>query len=295
MYHEVLEENINYDAWTVVKKCEFRRQMEYLKNNYLVISMNDASDIMNRKGKECEHYALVTFDDGYSGNYNVVMPIMTELGLPFTVFCSTNYIERGDLYWWDKVIYSALNCRTKISLTEFFLGVYDFRKSQTAEQRWVEIQRLLTDLKQAGKETRENIVSVIMMKNGNSSKACPMRPLTIEQVKELANNELVTIGSHSHTHDILTELSLDEAYGNILRSRNHLIKWSGQRVNYFSYPNGDYSTELMKAVKNAGFLCAVTTENRKWKSTDSVFAIPRIGIGRFDSINKFKATLTGVQ
>ena len=139
MYHEVLEENINYDAWTVVKKCEFRRQMEYLKNNYLVISMNDASDIMNRKGKECEHYALVTFDDGYSGNYNVVMPIMTELGLPFTVFCSTNYIERGDLYWWDKVIYSALNCRTKISLTEFFLGVYDFRKSQTAEQRWVEI------------------------------------------------------------------------------------------------------------------------------------------------------------
>jgi peptidoglycan/xylan/chitin deacetylase (PgdA/CDA1 family) len=288
MYHEVLDDEQNVDAWTVIRASEFRKQMEYLKSHHDVISLDAACELMRNGGRIKAKYAVVTFDDGYSGNRRVVLPIMAELNLPFTVFCATGSIEQGEPYWWDRVIHSALACRKTVMLTDMLLGTYDFDTRLRGEFRWNEIHRLLTDLKSVERQRREQIVNAITRQTGESQQSGPLRPMTPKQVRELADAGLATIGAHSHTHDILTQLTPEEAEDNILRSKKKLEAWTGKRVDYFSYPNGDYSPALMCAAERAGFLAAMSTEERAWRHTDDVYAIPRIGIGRFDSLKKFK-------
>lgn len=292
MYHEVLDDEQDVDAWTVVRASEFRKQMEYLKNHYDVISLDAACDLMRNGVQSRSKYAVVTFDDGYSGNRRVVLPVMSALNLPFTVFCSTGPIEQGEPYWWDRVIRSALASRKKVMLTDMLLGVYDFGPGVRGESRWNEIQRLLTDLKAVNRERREQIVNVIDQQSGESRQTCLIQPMTPKQVQELADSTLVTIGAHSHTHEILTKLTPEETEDNIIRSKIKLEKWTGRRIAYFSYPNGDYSTALMRAVARAGFMAAVSTEERTWRRTEDIYAIPRIGVGRFDSIQLFKAKVS---
>jgi len=292
MYHEVLEDEQNVEAWTIVRASEFAKQMEYLKSHYDVISFDEARDLIENGDRIKEKYAVVTFDDGYAGNHRVVLPVMAALNLPFTVFCATEAIEQGELYWWDRVIHLALVSGKRVTLTDMLPGTYDFGTRVRGASRWNEIQRLLTDMKSMGQQRREQIVRVIARQTDESKHSEPLRLMTPQQVRELASAALVTIGAHSHTHDILTQLAPGEAGNSILRSKEILEAWTGKRVDYFSYPNGDYSPALMRSVACAGFTAAVCTEERAWTRTDNNYAIPRIGVGRFDSLSIFKAKVT---
>lgn len=292
MYHEVLEDGQDIDAWTVVRASEFRKQMGYLKSNYDVISLDAARDLIKSGEMSKGKYAVVTFDDGYAGNLRMVLPVMAALNLPFTVFCATEASEQGEPYWWDKVILSALASEKRLTLTDMLLGTYDFSKRKHGKSRWNEIQRLLTDLKRVEDERRGQILHGMVWQTDALKQAGSLRPMTPQQVRELAGAAQVTIGAHSHTHDILTQLNAEEAEDSILRSKEKLEAWTGRSVNYFSYPNGDYSPPLMRAVKRAGFLAAVCTEERAWRLTDDIYAIPRIAVGRYDSLSIFKAKLS---
>ena len=274
MYHEVLEDEQDIDAWTVIRASDFRKQMEYLKSHHDVISLDAACELMRNVDRIKAKHAVVTFDDGYTGNRRVVLPIMAELNLPFTVFCATGPIEQGEPYWWDRVIRSALTCGQRVVLTDMLPGTYDFSTDSYGESRWNEIQRLLTDLKSLGRQKREQIMRAITRQTDESSQSGPLRPMTPQQVRELADSRLATIGAHSHTHDILTQLTPEEAGASILRSKQKLQEWTKARVNYFSYPNGDYSPALMHAVASAGFQAAVSTEERAWRRADEIYAIP---------------------
>ena len=292
MYHEVLEDEQDVDAWTVLRASEFRKQMEYLKRHYIVVSLDAARDLMKEGDQSRAKYAVVTFDDGYEGNRRVVLPVMEALNLPFTVFCATGAIEQGEPYWWDRVIHSALSCGKRVILTDMLLGTYDFDTRLLGEPRWNEIQRLLTDLKSVERQRREQIVRAIARQSAESQQPGPLRPMTPKQVRELSDAGLATIGAHSQTHDILTQLTPEEAGDSILRSKEKLEAWTGKRIDYFSYPNGDHSPALMRAVACAGFTAAVSTEERAWRQSDDIFAIPRIGVGRFDSMTLFKAKVS---
>lgn len=292
MYHEVLEDEQGADAWTVVRASEFQKQMKHLKSHYDVISLDAVLCLMKNGGKSKGRFAVVTFDDGYAGNLRVALPVMADLNLPFTVFCPTKPIEQGEVYWWDQVICSVTARKTKLNLSEMLPRAYDFDPNLRGESRWNEIQRLLTDLKTLEPERRGRIVHAITQQAGALQRCHMIQPMSPGQVRELADSGLATIGAHSHTHDILTQLTPEEAEDSILRSKEKIEAWTGRRVDYFSYPNGDYSPALMRVVERAGFLAAVSTEERVWRRADDVYAIPRIGIGRFDSMSLFRAKVS---
>ena len=112
--------------------------------------------------------------------------------------------------------------------------------------------------------------------------------LTIDEIRELAKSPLVTIGAHSHCHSMLPTLPAETAIQSIAESKRLLEEWISQPVIHFSYPNGDHDEAVVNMVKECGFSSAVTTRPDFWCSADSVFKIPRMGIGRYDSLDKFK-------
>ncbi|MFQ5736278.1 MAG: polysaccharide deacetylase family protein [Thermodesulfobacteriota bacterium] len=295
MYHEIAEDSDEIEAWTVVRKSDFIRQMEYLSVHFDMLSMEEALERMSPGHKDSQRPgALVTFDDGYSGNNRVLLPIVRSMNLPVTVFVATRAVKEGSLYWYDRII-NALQGGVPITLDlkRLALGNYRINRYRGAEN-WREIERLLRDLKALEPQARAAAVEAILGELGPSkAKPCSLGPMTHEELAEISGCPLMTIGAHSHCHNILTQLSGEDIRESVETSRELLEEWTGCRMRYFSYPNGNFDDGVVDIIRGLGFECAVTTVSRPWSKEDPVFTIPRIGVGRYDSFESFKIKVSG--
>jgi peptidoglycan/xylan/chitin deacetylase (PgdA/CDA1 family) len=88
-----------------------------------------------------------------------------------------------------------------------------------------------------------------------------------------------TIGSHTHTHPIFSQITLRQCQDELVRSKKILEKILEAPVSYFAYPNGvpnkDFQKEHQILVKKAGYDFAFSTSHGKLQSKTNVFACPR--------------------
>lgn len=301
MYHEIRDDFDNIDAWTVVKKSDFIKQMEHLTNHFNIISLKDAIALMKNQilDNRDKPSVVITFDDGYKGNYQVLLPVIKSMNVPVTVFVATGHVQDQKLYWYDRLINALQPSSTpssiNLSLNHFSLSNYCINKNRGVKNWW-ETERLLCDLKTLKPDVRENVVEDILKVLNHKPKKSfyNISPLSIKEVKELADCQLVTIGAHSHCHNILTQLTDDKIGETVSSSKRLLEDWTGKTVDYFSYPNGNYNDDVINIIKKIGFGCSLTTVARPWLKEDSLFTIPRIGIGRYDSFDYFKVKVSGI-
>jgi peptidoglycan/xylan/chitin deacetylase (PgdA/CDA1 family) len=296
MYHELAPDTEDIEAWTVVRKSDFVRQMEYLSSEFNIVSLRDALRLMNDPARgNGRPMAVVTFDDGYTGNRRILLPAIKSLNIPVTVFVATKAVQDSNIYWYDRLI-SAVQRETmvELDLNDLGLGLYNINRERGAEN-WRQIEMLLAGLKAVEPVRRARTVEDILKRLGalRGKDYYKLDHLTNEEVRELSACPLVTIGAHSHCHSILTQLSYEDMRESVKASKLLLEKWTGRDVPYFSYPNGNYDENVIDALKAEGFECSVTTEARAWDRADSVFTIPRIGIGRYDSMDLFKIKVSG--
>lgn len=101
MYHDVMDRPAVYFD---VSTAEFRQHLKQLKAARAnVIPLADLYDHM-RHGKELPERAVVlTFDDGYLGQYTKVYPLLKEFGYPATFFVPTGTVgvktSRDHMTW----------------------------------------------------------------------------------------------------------------------------------------------------------------------------------------------------
>ena len=95
-YHQVLPE-FDYMRPREPTVSDFEWQMELLAKYFNPISLSDALTALEY-GELPERAVCVTFDDGYANNEELAMPILTRLGIPATVFVSTNFLNGGRMW-----------------------------------------------------------------------------------------------------------------------------------------------------------------------------------------------------
>lgn len=293
-YHELLEDDVDLEAWTVVRKSEFLRQLEYLDRYYEIVSLDQALARADAPDGS-RPLAVITFDDGDSGNASVLLPIVEKLQIPVTVYIATRQIVEQTPYWFDQVINALqVDDMLEIDLSRFGLDAYRFNATRGAKN-WNEIERLLDALKSLPPDARVDAVAIALAKLplADRSKRGQIRPMTIDEVKALAACPLVTIGSHSHCHNLLTQISSTAAEESIRQSKELLETWTGKTVDHFAYPNGSHDDATVQIVEAAGFRSAVTFDSGLWDREYSPYRIPRMSVGRYDSLEKFKLNLVG--
>lgn len=112
-----------------------------------------------------------------------------------------------------------------------------------------------------------------------------------KKVKKYAS-EYLTFQSHSYNMHraggtighggIFPALSHDEAVKDLEQS----IRTCGNG-DAFAYPYGDYTDDCIKAVKDAGFKCAVTTQYGRAKVGDDPLCLPRVRMLKGQSLDSF--------
>jgi len=90
LYHSI---GIN-NAKANVTPEQFEIQMEYLKNNYNVVSLDKIMKFV-KEGKSLPNKSVtITFDDGYYNVYQNAYPLLKKYGLPATIFITTGYVQK---------------------------------------------------------------------------------------------------------------------------------------------------------------------------------------------------------
>jgi len=294
MYHEIARDSVHAESWMVIRESDFLRQIEYLLSRYDIVDLDHAIAHMQARTVSPRPMALITFDDGNCGNATLLRSILERLGLPVTMYIATRHVAERRAYWFDRVI-NAVQGRpaTEVDLRAFGIGRYQINRLR-GKANWRCIHVMLEAMKSLAPDTREDAVESVLS-SMNVASLHPMwqaAAMSVDDVRAVAACPLVTIGAHSHCHNILPQLNPEDIQASVEQSKKLLEEWSGTQIAHFAYPNGAYSEEVTNIVRRAGFRSAATTTPTLWTWRDSVFHIPRLGVGRYDSMDEFKYRLS---
>jgi peptidoglycan/xylan/chitin deacetylase (PgdA/CDA1 family)/2-polyprenyl-3-methyl-5-hydroxy-6-metoxy-1,4-benzoquinol methylase len=109
-----------------------------------------------------------------------------------------------------------------------------------------------------------------------------------EEIRELQRRG-IEFGSHSLSHRPLTELPIEEAVREAVRSKTTLERGLGTRVRTFAYPYGASDGVIHHLIGACGYTFGLTCRSGPSQFHDSHLALPRIEIQGHDGLQEFAA------
>ncbi len=112
MYHEIATEEKRRlickktSPTYVVEAEQFKSQMSWLaEQGFSTVSLYDVVDILENRNFHSlpNKPIIITFDDGYAGNYKYALPILKEFGLSAVFFITVNKIGAPLMMDWSQV------------------------------------------------------------------------------------------------------------------------------------------------------------------------------------------------
>jgi peptidoglycan/xylan/chitin deacetylase (PgdA/CDA1 family) len=246
----------------VVTPESLRIHCSILLSRYVVLPLAEALVAWAGQEELRRPLAVLTFDDGYQDNYLYAAPVLAEMKLRATFFPVVGLVGTEELPWYDRLV-RALQVRHAGKVDgdgpddralRAVLKAYGSSTDPAAR-----VLAAVNAAKQLAPQTRRTVLAHLESKG----KGLPPLPedliMAPAQLVELAvrGHE---IGSHGLTHEILTMLSDGELQAEVRQSRLRLECCINRPVISFSYPNGDVDARVAKAVADAGYTCAVTTD-----------------------------------
>lgn len=75
---------------------KFRQQMKYLKDNgFFTLTLDELYGYLRENASIPSKSIVLTFDDGYIGNYTYAYPILKEFGFTATIFMISECVDKG--------------------------------------------------------------------------------------------------------------------------------------------------------------------------------------------------------
>jgi poly-beta-1,6-N-acetyl-D-glucosamine N-deacetylase len=116
--------------------------------------------------------------------------------------------------------------------------------------------------------------------------------MTWEQIQEVSDNNLGTIGNHSHSHEYLVDWSDNEIKSDLENSIQIFKKNIGYSPKIFSYPFGEYSNNFKKIVSDLDFEFAFGQHSGVVDPSKNFLELPRFPINeKYGELERFKSIL----
>lgn len=261
---------------------DLEKYINFIKNNFRVINVDELHQIIAQGKKVKEKLALITFDDGYRDNYDLAYPILKKFDVPGLFFIATAMIESGHLTWWDEIAWHVKHCSgKKIKLKNWIDAV------QIDEQVSINtIKKVLARIKSFPGTIEEQLIELRAI----SQQTVPRNLVkelfvTWAQIKEMSDNN-ISIGAHSHSHQILSTLPEKELLYELTEVKKLLEDVTAKSVSTISYPVGGpntYNKSMFVLLDKLGYKSGFSFIKRK---NTNLVAHP-FDLGRFSMDGKF--------
>lgn len=237
----------------------FREQMQWVAANCTPIRPDEIFDAARRVDR-MRPPVVVTFDDGYRDYHDVAYPVLRQYKVPATMFLPTDFIDNGGLIWTDKV-YRAVMTTTRQSVNLSFMAGSDFMLTDE-DARYAFIGAVKLQLKGLPDADRQRQMAELLfaLDVADTEDQLDRQMLSWDEVR--ATLDGTSYGGHSHTHPILSQLSLEALDQEIRLCRDRLQAEIGTAPTCFAYPNGrqqDFDVRTKEALQRYGFKVAFST------------------------------------
>lgn len=270
----------------------FEAHLAYLTRHYKVISIVEAVRRLCDGKTLPPRSAVITIDDGYRDFHEVAFPVLERFALPATLYVVTDFVNGRCWIWTDIARFIMLNTK-KDRLVYEIAGRSIDHSLDGRESRFVAAGTINAELKKLPDERKDQMLAdLAKVMNVNVPELPPEEfgPLNWVDTREMEQKG-ISIGSHTATHPILTNVSEERLVTELERSRKTIEEKLQKGEVHFCYPNGNVAKRERDAVKAAGYASAVTTEIRLCENIEDKFLIPRIDAE--PELNRFVQATSG--
>ncbi len=265
LFHGVIKKNQfkirNYNSKHILEK-KFLKILKALKKKHSFLSMEEIYYFAQNKQRLPKNSLCVTFDDGFENNFTVAAPILDDLKIPTTFYFSTDFIEKNSISWIDKLEYCLEYKKQGEVILPWQKRKFIFNNNKTKINL---LKNIRLNIKNNFKFDTNNFVKSFFFqlkeKIPTSLHTQIDKKINWQQVKKLNNNELFTIGGHSHNHVSLASLSERNMNYELKKSFSLFKNRINLRLRHYSYPEGrkiDFNYKLIQKLKNRGIIVCPT-------------------------------------
>lgn len=257
---------------------EFESQLSFLARKRNVVSLTEmvAAHLAGERFKPGT--VVMTFDDGYLDNLEVVAPLLKKYDLPATFFLASGFMEQQCNGWWDE-IYTFFRTRFHNQLTLELRNVrqhWDLGGCEGERDAFEAISWFCMD---ADVEEREKVVNEIRRQLAPLGEA-PRLMMTWDDVRTLVREyPRVEIGAHTVNHLNLAA-NLVKAKGEVLTSVSRIEEEAKIKVKFLACPYNRQSPGLIDLLEQLPLNAVVADNERnpvvRSGKTNSV-SLPRLG------------------
>jgi len=242
--------------------------LNILKSRFKLVSINDIEDYFYN-GKILKDCCHLTIDDGDITFYNIIYPVLKKMNISATLFVSPKICSELSNFWFQEIRRFDQNKLKKIILEEYKIDLNLFKGYSNIV--FLKNMKIIQIWELIGKYN--SLYNLPAIENQNMS---------IEQLRKIDRDGLVTIGAHTMNHPILANESGETSNQEILDSIRELENILEHEVKYFAYPNGtpnlDFAVREIEILKNANCNLAFSAEKKNFTLTDNPLSVPRYGL-----------------
>ncbi len=288
MYHRViplsLMDDIHSTGGIVTEASLFARHLSWLREEFNVLSVRELIELFDAGREIPSASCLLTFDDGWRDNYEYAKPLLERHCVPAMIFLPYDYINNEIVFWQEELLARLLVLSSSGDVRhQEYLQLLTGLKAGAEKQSlrdyitnlktksYAEIASILNDLRNLQKD-----IEVDLSQD---------RYLDWEQV-EMMSRSVISFGSHTLSHRILTQIDAREAEHEILQSKRLLDQKIEGGVDAIAYPNGNCSADVERMIGQAHYRIGFTTKPGYVSILSNILSLPRINIHTNNSQSK---------
>ena len=240
---------------------EFAWQMEYVQRRFEPVTFAQIADALDGEGVLPKRAVAITFDDGFFDLHTHAFPILRRLGMPATMFVSTDYVDQSQPFWFDLVAWLIMQAPpASIRLTPTSEPV---PAADSDAARRVAVVKTLKWLKNCDQSECTAAVAALCEQFPDEvakGRAQLGRGLTWDQVREMAAGG-IEFGSHTASHCCLTKVEPQQLDRELVHSKRRLEQQLGKPITAIAYPFGGraaFDDTVIAAVRRAGYRVAAS-------------------------------------
>ncbi len=285
----------------LVTEEAFAVQIRLLKSKYNVISPEEFLQWREGELRLPPRSVLLTCDDGLLNTLTDMLPLVREFNVPFLFFVTGGSLEKqSSMLWYEQFFLWLLEAGNEV----FLDARWGARGVEGVEQKRALWRETIRKLSAFDAETRNQILEDMRTQLGISedfeseysqNQATRRRffMLNLAELRELADAGM-TIGAHTVSHPMLSQMREDLALQEMSQSRAGLESALGKPVWALAYPFGNseaVSAREPELAKRAGFQCAFL--NVEDGGVGEWFSFPRIHVSSATTAAELEAHVSG--
>jgi len=239
---------------------QFEHQVRLLARHGKPLRLDDLAH-------EAHEGIVLTFDDGYANNFHLAFPVLQKYQFPATILVTTGFVDREVPLWGDWLEFVVTSAQRRESLYEWRNEQIVLRLASPGN-----IDLVVAQLKHRLRalpicdvhDFIRGLESHLQVRYDWAHLPEQLRPLQWDEIRAMRRSGLVSLGSHTVSHPVLSRCSEAIQRSEIVDSKRRIEQELGEACSIFAYPFGkraDFTESSKQILREAGYRIVLTAES----------------------------------